>query len=534
MQKRIFSALSASALSLAVLISTCPAAAENVLRFTIGIGGAVTMDPHSRWNAIERPALQQVYETLLDIDSDLAIVPQLALDWKPLDSTTWEFGLRLAVTFHDGTPFTAEDVLFSIERARADTSWVKAFVSNIAAVSAVDDHTVQIKTTAPDPLLWMRLSNVAIMSAGWARTHDVLTPTHVDGGKETFASRHANGTGPFILEEFEPHGRWVMVRNPSWWGAAEYDHNIDRIVHTYKSYEENLAALLDGEIDLLVGPLYSGLDAIQRNPDLKLMYRPKLFTVFFGFDQGSAELRTSNVKGRNPFKDQRVRQAIAHAIDMEPALRPVMGEFFFPAGMLPAPGMNGYAPELNQPVPYDPERARALLAEAGYPNGFSVTLDCPNEWGDDEIAACKGAADQLDKVGIDVAINFLGSDDLIAKVETRHESDFFEDSWDMDPDSERVLTEFFKSQSKFNMVGYVNPRVDELIEKIKIEMVTYARDAHLAEAWQIVTDDVAYLPIRHGVSVFAMRKELDIPPDPWDVPRFRLARFKEEAKAGQQ
>jgi peptide/nickel transport system substrate-binding protein len=509
----------------AACAAAVPAAAENVLRFTIGIGGAVTMDPHSRWNAIERPALQQVYETLLDIDSSLAIVPQLALAWKLLDPTTWEFELRPDVTFHDGTPFTAEDVLFSIERARADTSWVKASVSNIAAVSTVDDHTVQIKTTAPDPLLWMRLSNIAIMSAGWARTHDVRTPAKVDAGEETFASLHANGTGPFMLEEFEPHGRWVMVRNPSWWGNAEYAHNIDRIMHTYKSDEENLAALLDGEIDLLVAPLYSGLAAIRRDPDLKLVYRPKLFTAFFGFDQGSAELRTSKVKGRNPFKDRRVRQAVAHAIDMEPALRPVMGELFFPAGMLPAPGMNGYAPELDRPIPYDPDRARNLLAEAGYRDGFSITLDCPSDWGDDEIAECKGAANQLGKVGIEVAINFLSGDDLIAKVEIRHESDFFLDTWETDPDSERLLTEFFQSDSKFNMVGYANPRVDELIEQIGAEMVTYARDAYLEEAWQIVTDDVAYLPIRHGVSLFAMRRNLEIPADPWDVPRFRLARY---------
>ena len=512
---------------IATAILAGPAAAENVLRFTIGIGGAVTMDPHSRWNAIERPALQQVYEALLDIDSNLAIVPQLALAWKPLDPTTWEFELRPAVTFHDGAPFTAEDVVFSIERARATTSDIQNFVSNIAAVSAVDDHTVQIKTTAPDPLLWMWLSNVAIMSEGWALAHDVRTPASVDAGEETFASRHANGTGPFRLEEFEPHGRWVMVRNPQWWGTADYAHHIDRIVHTHNGDEESVAALLDGEIDLLVAPVYSGLDAIQRNPDLKLACRPKQFTVFFGFDQRSAELRTSNVKGRNPFKDKRVRQAMAHAIDMGPALRPVMGELFFPAGMLPAPGTNGYAPELDRPIPYDPERARALLAEAGYPGGFRVTLDCPNEWGDDEIASCKGAADQLGEVGIEVAINFLGSDAMIAKVENQHQSDFFQFSWDTDPDSERLLTDFFQSQSKFNLVGYANPRVDELIEKIKIDMVTYARDAYLAEAWQIVTDDVTYLPIRHGVSVFAMRKNLEIPPDPWDVPRFRLARFKD-------
>jgi peptide/nickel transport system substrate-binding protein len=502
-----------------------PATAENVLRFTGNAGSALTMDPHSRWIMYDRAATQQVYETLLDIDSSLAIVPQLALDWKPLDPTNWEFELRPDVTFHDGTPFTAKDVVFSIERARARTSAVQNFVSNIAAVSAVDDRTVQIKTTAPDPLLWMRLSNVAVMSEEWSRANDVRTPANVDAGDETFASRHANGTGPFILEEFEPHGRWVLVRNPKWWGSAEYAHNIDRVVHTYKSDKENLAALLDGELDLVIAPLYSGLDEIQRNPDLKLVYRPKLFAAFFGFDQHSAELRTANVKGRNPFKDKRVRQAVAHAIDMEPALRPVMGELFFPAGMLPAPGTNGHAPDLNRPIPYDPERARALLAEAGYPNGFSVTLDCPSEWGDDEIASCTGAADQLGKVGIEVAINFLGSDAIIEKVENQHQSDFFQDSWDMDPDSERLLTEFFQSNSKFNMVGYANPQVDELIEKIKVDMVTYARDAYLAEAWQIVTEDVAYLPIRHGVSVFAMRKDLDIPPDPWDVPRFRLARF---------
>ena len=248
--------------------------------------------------------MQQVYEALLDIDSNLAIVPQLALDWKPLDPTTWEFELRPDVTFHDGTPFTAEDVVFSIERARADTSSVQAFVSNIAAVSAVDDHTVQITTTAPDPLLWMRLSNVAIMSEGWARAHDVRTPTNVDAGEETFASRHANGTGPFILEEFEPHGRWVMVRNPSWWGTAEYPHNIDRIVHTYKSDEENLAALLDGEIDLLVAPVYSGLDAIQRNPDLKLAYRPKLFTVLLRLRPAKRGAAHRQREGQEPVQGQ--------------------------------------------------------------------------------------------------------------------------------------------------------------------------------------------------------------------------------------
>jgi peptide/nickel transport system substrate-binding protein len=515
-------AVLAAALSIAC---TGPAAAENVLRFTGLAGGAVTMDPHSRWVIPDRTATQQVYEALLDIDSNLAIVPQLALAWKIVDPTNWKFELRPNVRFHDGTPFTAADVVFSIERARAETSDLQTPVVNIAAVEALDDHTLQITTTAPDPLLWMRLSAVLIMSKAWAEAHDVRVPANVHAGEETFASRHANGTGPFMLEEFEPHGRWVIARNSGWWGTADFPHNIDRIVHTWKDAAENLTGLLDGEIDLLQGPVHSGLDQIRQDPDLKLVYRTKLHTAFFGFDQRSTELRSSDIKRRNPFKDKRVRQAMAHALDFEALLRPLMGEFFVPAGMLVGPGANGYALDLDQPASHDPEKAKTLLAEAGYPDGFRVTLDCPSEWGDDEIIGCKGAAQQLLAVGIDVSINFLSTDQILSQVEQRHESDFFLDDWLSDPDSEGLLRDLFQSHSRYNLVGYANPRVDELVDKIGTEMVTYARDAYLEEAWRIVTEDLVYLPVRHGVSVFAMRENLEIPPDPWDVPRFRLARF---------
>jgi peptide/nickel transport system substrate-binding protein len=336
-----------------------------------------------------------------------------------------------------------------------------------------------------------------------------------------------------MLEEFWPRGRWVLIRNPHWWGKPDYpDNNIDRIVHTWKRGEDNLAALVQDGIDLLQQPIYSGLAQIRSSPALKIVYRPKLLTVFFGFDQGSAELRSSDIKSKNPFKDKRVRQAVAYAIDMGAVLRPLMGELFIPAGMLIAPGVNGYAPELDQPLPYDPDRAKKLLAEAGYPDGFSITLDCPSERGDDETMACQGAAEQLGAVGIDVEINFLPTDQLISQVVQRRASDFFLFDWYSEPDSQGLLEQLFQSRS--NLADYANPQIDELIEKIQTEMVTYARDAYLEEAWKIVTDDLVYLPIRHGVSVFAMRKELDIPPDPWEVPRFRLAQFKEEAKPAQQ
>jgi peptide/nickel transport system substrate-binding protein len=525
-----------AALAIGITISlTSPAVAENVLRFRGMDATAATMDPHAYATPENRGATRQVYEALLDVDSNLAIVPQLALAWKPLNTTTWKFELRPGVTFHDGTPFTAADVVFSIERARAKTSDLRAYVDGITAVEAIDDRTVRFTTTGPDPSLWLKLADVAIISKAWAEEHGVTRPADYNGAREeTYASRHANGTGPFMVEAFEPRSDYALVRNPAWWGTAEYPHNIDRVVHTRKEDDsENVAALLQGEIDLLQGPPYSAIDQIRRTAGLKLTSRTKLLTNFFGIDPGSAELRSSESKGKNPFKDKRVRQAMAHAIDIEPILHDLMGELFIPAGMIVAPGVNGYAPELDQPVPYDPEKARALLAEAGYPDGFSVTLDCPNDWGDDEIATCRGVAQQLGDIDVQVAINFLSTNEHEAKVYRDRQSDFYLDGSYMDPDSERTLRDLFHSQGQRNVTGYANPRVDELIEKIKIEMVTYGRDAYLEEAWRIVTGDLVYLPIRHGVSVFAMRKNLEIPPDPWDVPRFRLARFKEESKSAQ-
>jgi peptide/nickel transport system substrate-binding protein len=485
------------------------------------------MDPHSYDASNTKVATKQVYEALLDIDSNLALVPQLALAWTPLDPTTWEFKLRPDVTFHDGTPFTAADVVFSIERAGAKTSVLRDSLDGIAAVKALDDHTVRFTTAAPDPSLWLKLADVAIMSGAWAEQHGVTTPADYNRAREeTYASRHANGTGPFMVETFEPRGRYVLVRNPGWWGTADYPHNIDRVFHTWKEGDaEKLAALIEGEIDLLMAPPYSALDQIRRTPGLKLAHRPALMTAFFGLDQGSPELRSSNIKGRNPFKDRRVRQAISYAIAIEPILGDLMGELLVPAGILVAPGVNGYVAELDQPPPQDPERARALLAGAGYPDGFSVTLDCPSEYGDTHVATCRGVAEQLGAVGIEVAVNLLATNALDAKLYKDRQSDFFFEVWPMDPDPERVLREWF-GQNIWNVSGYANPRVDDLIGKIKTEMITYARDAYLEEAWRIVTEDLVYLPVRHGVSVVAMREDLDIPPDPWNVPRFRLARFK--------
>jgi peptide/nickel transport system substrate-binding protein len=521
--------LFANLAGLALVVTTAtsaPAAAENVLRWS-SVGGAATIDPHGADEAPTFAQHSQVYEGLIGVDSNLELVPRLAVAWRLVNPTTWEFELRPTVRFHDGTPLTAEDVVFSIARAKTELPGSLAGrIESIAEVRAIGEHTVHIETKFPDPQLWDKVRPIYIMSEHWAEAHDARVPADVSAGEENFASRHANGTGPFILKEFEPNGRAVMARNADWWGSESYPHNVDRIEYTpIAEPEERLGALLRGELDLLTGPPFSALDRIETTPGLKLEQAPDLRTIWLGLDQGREELRSSDINNRNPFKDKRVRQAIYQAIDIEAIRDDIMRGLAIPAGMLVSPGAIGYAPELDKRLPYDPEAAKGLLAEAGYPEGFSVTLDCPNNSHliNDE-AICRAIATQLHEVGIAVTANPQPKHVYWAKFDNR-ESDFWFDTW-FTLDSHLIFLHSYRTGDIENASGYSNPRVDELIEKIDREMVTYGRDAMIEEVWKIVLDDIAYIPLHHQMNVWAMRDNLDIPVYPVGFPLFREARLR--------
>jgi peptide/nickel transport system substrate-binding protein len=502
-----------------------PAAAENVLRWA-SAGGALTADPHGYDDIQTTAQLRQVYEPLVGFDSDLNLVPQLALAWRLVDPTTWEFELRPSVRFHDGTPFTAADVVFSFGRAKTELpAGFAGRIESVAEVRAVDEHTVRIKTKFPDPQLWDKVRTIAIVSESWATAQDARIPVNVSANEESYASRHANGTGPFILKEFEPNGPVVMVRNADWWGLEHYPHNLDRIEFTpIADPEQRLAALLRSDLDLLTEPPFSALDGIKATPGLKLTEGKELRTIWLGLDQDIDQLRSSNVKGKNPFKDKRVRQAIYQAIDIEAIRRDVMRGLAVPAGMLVAPGAIGYASELDQRLPYDPEAAKRLLAEAGYSEGFSVTLDCPNNSNivNDE-AICRAVAAQLAGVGIAVTANPVPKRVAWAKIDNR-ETDFWFDTWSA-IDSEIIFVHQYRTGDSANASGYSDPRVDELIEKIDREMVTYGRDAMIEEVWKIVLGDIVYMPLHHQLIVWAMRDNLELPVYPFNHPLFREARF---------
>jgi peptide/nickel transport system substrate-binding protein len=197
-----------------------PAAAENVLCWA-SVGGALTADPHGMDDIQTTAQLRQVYEYLIGYDSNLDLVPQLAAAWRLVDPTTWEFELRPNVRFYDGTPLTAADVVFSFGRAKTELPvGFAGRIESVAEVRAVDEHTVRIKTRFQDPQLWDKVRTIAIVSESWATAHDARVPVNVSAGEENYASRHANGTGPFILKKFEPNGPIIMVRNPDWWASS--------------------------------------------------------------------------------------------------------------------------------------------------------------------------------------------------------------------------------------------------------------------------------------------------------------------------
>ena len=520
-----------SKLLLLVLTAFCAcfeasaAAAENVLRWTSATE-ALTFDPHAAAHIPTQVETSQVYEPLVDFSSTYAIEPSLAVAWRLIEPTIWQFDLRQGVRFHDGTPFTSEDVVFSLNRAMADTSDYGEFVSSISSVDAINDHTVRITTGAPNPILPDQLGQIGIMPKRWSEQHDAVLPAAYDDETETYAERRANGTGPFKLVSFEPGVGAVMERNPDWWDLDQNPHNLDGIVHTViKDPEQRLQALLSGEVDLLSDPRFDHLDQIEGMPGLKVQKANENRAISLGLDQGSQELRSSNIEGRNPFADRRVRQAIYQAIDEETIADKLMLGFAIPAGMIIQPGITGYAPELDTRLPHDPEAAKALLAAAGYPDGFEVTLDCPNDRYVNDEEICRAVAAMLGEVGIRVTVAARPMRAHLPRIEGR-ETDFYMFGWGTGTyDSLETFSYLVRSDAVFNGTGYANPEIDDLIEAIETELTTYTRDFMIEQVWKAVRDDIVYVPLHHQVIVWAMRDQLEIPVDSQNWPRFRLARL---------
>jgi peptide/nickel transport system substrate-binding protein len=413
--------------------------------------------------------------------------------------------LRQGITFHDGTPFTSADVVFSIERAKAENSSVRAGVSGVAAVEAVDADTVRFTAATADPIPWENLW-IPIMSKAWVERHGAALPSQLGDDRWDYVETHANGTGPFKLEQFEPGERTVLVRNANWWGLAQHPHNIGQIVQTrVDDPARGAQLLLAGEIDLLQAPPGDHLERIAATPGLKVQKAESNHTLYLGFDQASPELRSANVKGRNPFADRRVRQAFYQGIDIGRIIDGLHG-LAVPIGMLIWPKGTGWSEELDRRPRYDPAKAKALLAEAGYPEGFEVRFDCPAY----REPVCSTIGASLQEIGIDVDVALQPPEEVGQKIQTGA-TDFFYWGYDEVVDSFGVFKSRYRSDAEFAGTGYADPEVDALIDQIEGEMITYARDGLIERVWRKVLGDVVYVPLYRPINAWALRADLDLP-----------------------
>ncbi|MGE0350675.1 ABC transporter substrate-binding protein [Hydrogenophaga sp.] len=462
-------------------------------------GDALSMDPHSLNESLQLSVTGNVYEPLVGRDRNLKLAPALATSWKQTSPSVWRFELRKGVKFHDGTAFTADDVLFTFARASGEGSDMKSYTNDVKEVRKVNDFTVDIETKGPFPILPDVLSLLYIVSKKWSEENQATRPVDRRKGIENAASFRANGTGPFRLRERQPNVKTSFVRNGNYWGKIE--GNVVNVEYTPIGNDSTrVAALLSGQVDVIEPVPLQDVARINAGGKTKVMQGPELRTIFLGMDQKRDELLYSSVKGKNPFKDKRVRQAFYQAIDINGIQRTVMRGASKPTALMVGPGINGFDDSMNTRLPYDPDAAKKLLADAGYPNGFEVAMNCPNDRYVNDGAICQAVAANLARIGVKINLQAETKGTYFPKI-LKRDTSFYLLGWTPGTyDSHNALNALMrcvddKGSGQFNLGSYCNPKVDELTVQIQSETDKAKRDGLIKEAFKLHADDIGHLPL---------------------------------------
>ena len=474
-------------------------------------GDPQTIDPHSQNELLTNSINGQMYETLVNRGRKLEFVPVLATEWQQVDPLTWRFTLRKDVKFHDGTPFSADDVLFSVQRASEATSQIRVYATALGKPRKIDDYTVEFKLQEPNPIMLEHATLVQIMSQAWCLKNKVERPLDFSKKEESFASMHANGTGPYLLKSREPDVKTVLVRNPNWWGKP--GGNVTEVTYlSIKSDPTRVSALIAGNVDMIIDPPPQDVPRLRRQQGIKIVEGVENRVIFFGFDQARDELLYSDVKGKNPFKDRRVREAIYRAIDVEALKNVTMRGQAQPTGGI-TPSIVASNPEAEKRLPYDVGRAKQLLAEAGYPNGFGYTLDCPNNRYINDEQICIAVAGMLAKIGLKVRVNAQPRAIYFARMPKRDTSAFMLGWGGAITDAQTILTPVLhspdaKGAGDFNWGNYVNKKLDALIDAAAVEPDAAKRKKMIADALAEHNAQIHHVPLHRQVIPWAMRDNI--------------------------
>ena len=477
-------------------------------------GDVLGLDPHANNEGPTNTMKGNLYGRLLHRKADLSLEPDLATKWEKLDATTWRFSLRQGVKFHNGNDFNADDVLFSYKRQTQESSDMSFALATVKEIRKVDDYTIDIITKGPDPILLLNMPIFYIVDKEWIEANNAFEVVRASGSTN-FANVNTNGTGPFKLVEWVQDTRLVLEPNENYWNKDGVEHNITRAVFTPISNDATrVAALLSGEIDLMYPVPLQDVNRLENDPNASALQGPELRTIFLGFDQWRDESLDMPGSGKNPFKDKRVRQAFYQAININAIKRVVMRNAATPTGLMIAPGINGFQEDMNDRAAYDPDAAKKLLAEAGYPDGFPVTFDCPNDRYVNDEEICTAVIPMLERVGIKVTPNFQTKSkhfNKIGKAENNNTS-FFMLGWT--PGSYDALNPLMQLMSTgkpghgdWNCGQYNHPRVAELTEMIKTEMDESKRNAMIREAFQIHKDDFGHITIHQQALAWGVRSD---------------------------
>jgi peptide/nickel transport system substrate-binding protein len=509
--------LLAASLLAVVLAAQASSATAKTLRFA-SQGDPQTADPFSQNESFTNMFSQSVHDTLVMRDNSLKLVPGLATGWRQVDPTTWRFTLRKGVRFHDGSPFTADDVVFSYERAQHPHSQMRQYAIPVGRPRRIDDFTVEFVQDKPNPVTLEHATTIYIMSRAWAVRHKVERPLDFKAREETHASRHANGTGAWMLVAREPGVRTVLKRNPDWWGIADgrAPGNVTEVVFTQVSADATrTAALLGGQIDFVLDPPPQDLARLDSGSDTRVVRGQENRVLFFGFDQQRDELLYSNVKGRNPFKDLRVRRAVYHAIDIEAIRARTMRGSALPTGGI-TPSILASNPDAERRLPFDPQSARQLLTDAGYPGGFEVTLDCPNNRYINDEEICIAVAAMLTRTGIITRLTTMPRATYFPKLE-KYDTSFYMLGWGgAITDAQTTLWPVLHSKDdrtgngSFNYGRYVNPKLDVLIDAAGIETNVDRRRELIRQALAEHNAQVHHVPLHRQMIPWAMRSNVAV------------------------
>ncbi|MEN8683861.1 ABC transporter substrate-binding protein [Marivita sp.] len=511
----------------AALLATTATVNAETLRWARS-GDALTLDPHAQNEGPTHTIRHQMYEPLIIRDVTGAFEPALATDWAPSadDANVWVFNLREGVKFHDGADFTAEDVVFSFERAKQPNSDMKELIGSITEVRAVDDYTIEMVTDGPNPILPSNLTNLFIMDKGWTEANNTANVQDFEGGEITFATTNANGTGPYILESREPDVKTVMVKNDNYWGIGQFPMEVTEIVYTpIQNAATRVAAMLSGEVDFLQDMPVQDLERVNSAEGLVVKQAPQNRVIFFGMNQGADDIESDNVDGKNPLADVRVRKAMSMAVNRDAIRQVVMRGQSQPAGMIAPPFVNGWTEAMDSESTTDIEGAKALLAEAGYADGFSIRLDCPNDRYVNDEAICQAAVGMMGQIGVTV--------NLDAKPKAQHfplitegQTDFYMLGWGVPTyDSEYIFNFLVHGRESdvgtWNGTGFDNDELDAKIKSLASNTDLEARNADIASIWRVVQDEQLYIPIHHQVLNWGMSEKVGIDVDPEDQPKIK-------------